>query len=243
MSARPYAGRVLELLRQPRTARVWHAATALMVLLSVGTQLVLVVLNVNIGFGPSNAPLGQRLFEFFSYFTVESNILVGITTVMLIANPARDGAWFRVLRIAGMFGITVTLVIYHFVLSPLAAFTGIAAASNIGLHYVVPAFAIIGWVLFGPRSRVTWRALLLALIWPAAFMVLTVAQGAITGFYPYPFVNIDVLGFPTVAINGVGVILLLFAIGAAYLLTDRLLSRRGAVDTASEAQRTHTPAA
>ncbi|WP_341976405.1 Pr6Pr family membrane protein [Microbacterium sp. LWO13-1.2] len=206
-------------------ARIWHALTALTVLLAVGTQLALVIGDVNIGFGPSNAPLGQRLFEFFSYFTVQSNIFVGIAAGLLAARPDRDGAYFRVLRIAAMFGITVTLLMYHFVLSPLANFTGVASASNIGLHYVVPIFAIVGWILFGPHPRVSWKALFLALIWPGAFIIVTVVQGAVTGFYPYPFVNIDVLGFPTVLINGVGIVALLLAVGSAYKLIDWLISR------------------
>lgn len=209
-----------------RAARIWHAATAVLVFLSVGTQLLLVVGNVNIGFGPSNAPLGQRLFEFFSYFTVESNIFVGIAAVTLAVRPDRDGAFFRVLRIGSMFGITVTLILYHFILAPLAAFSGIAAVSNIGLHYVVPGFAIIGWVLFGPHPRITWKALLLAGIWPLAFIVLTVVQGAITGFYPYPFVNITKIGLAQVAVNGLGVIVLLLAVGALYKLLDWLISRK-----------------
>lgn len=207
-------------------ARIWHATTALLVILSVGTQLLLVIGNVNIGFGPSNAPLGQRIFEFFSYFTIESNILVGIAVGMLIIHPDRDGSFWRVLRVGSMFGITVTLAIYHFLLAPLATFTGIAAVSNIGLHYVVPVFAILGWIFFGPHPRVSWKALLLAAIWPATYIVLTVVQGAVTGFYPYPFVNITKLGFTTVAMNGVGVVLLLIAVGALYLFLDNLIARR-----------------
>lgn len=207
-------------------ARSWHGITALLVILSVGAQLLLVIGNVNIGFGPSNAPLGQRIFEFFSYFTIESNILVGIATGMLFFRPDRDGAFWRVLRVGSMFGITVTLAIYHFVLSPLANFTGIAAVSNFGLHYVVPIFAILGWIFFGPHPRITWKVLLLAAIWPAAYIILTIVQGAVTGFYPYPFVNITKLGFTTVAINGVGVVLLLLAVGALFLLVDNLIARR-----------------
>ncbi|MGG7463286.1 Pr6Pr family membrane protein [Plantibacter sp. YIM 135347] len=206
-------------------ARIWHTATAILVLLSVGAQLLLVIGNVNIGFGPSNAPLAQRLVEFFSYFTIESNLLVGVAAGMLAARPDRDGAVWRVLRIGSMFGITVTLIIYHVLLAPLAAFTGVAAVSNIGLHYVVPVVAILGWILFGPHPSVTWRALFFAAIWPASYIVLTVIQGAITGFYPYPFVNITELGFVTVALNGVGVVLLLLAVGTVYLLADRLITR------------------
>ncbi len=207
-------------------ARFWHAGTVLVVALSVGTQFLLVIGNVNIGFGPSNAPLGQRIIEFFSYFTVQSNVLVGIAAATLVIRPDRDGAFWRVLRIGSMFGITVTLAIYHVILAPLAAFTGVAALSNIGLHYVAPILAILGWLLFGPRPRVTWQALLLAALWPAAYIVLTVVQGAVTGFYPYPFVNISKLGFATVAVNGAGIVFLLLAVGSLYLFLDKVLARK-----------------
>lgn len=53
-----------------------------------------------------------------------------------------------------------------------------------------------------------------------------VVQGAVTGFYPYPFVNITDLGFGKVALNGAGIILLLLMVGAIYLLLDKLIARR-----------------
>lgn len=51
-------------------------------------------------------------------------------------------------------------------------------------------------------------------------------QGSVTGFYPYPFVNISKLGFTTVALNGVGIVSLLLAVGVLYLLLDKLMARR-----------------
>lgn len=199
--------------------------TALIAVLSIGAQLALVIGNINIGFGESSAPLGQRVFEFFSYFTIQSNLLVAIAAVLLAVKPDRNSAGFRVLRIAGLFGITVTFVVYQLLLSNLANFTGVAAASNIGLHYVVPALVILGWLLFGPRRLVTWRALFFAMLWPLAFVLLTVVQGMVTGFYPYPFVNVEVLGFARAAMNGLGIMFLLFAVGVCYRVADAWLGR------------------
>lgn len=206
-------------------ARSWHLLTALLAVLSIGTQLLLVIGNINIGFGESGAPLWQRVSEFFSYFTIQSNLLIAVAAIMLAVQPDRDGAVFRVLRIAGLFGITVTLVVYQLLLSHLANFAGAAAVSNIGLHYVVPACAILGWLCFGPRRLVTWTALFLAMLWPLAYVGLTIVQGMITGFYPYPFVNIETLGFLRAALNGCGILILLFAVGACYRVVDVWLSR------------------
>ena len=62
------------------------------------------------------------------------------------------------------------------------------------------------------RVAIRW-ALLLAAIWPIAYMIYTFAHGTMTGFYPYPFVNVDRLGLGTVLLNAVGVTLLLVAVG------------------------------
>jgi hypothetical protein len=206
-------------------ARVWHLITAAVVLFAVTMQLSLVIADVNIGFGDGPTPLNRRIIEFFSYFTIQANILVGIATGMLAVNPQRNSAPWRVLRVASMFGITVTLLIYHVLLSSLAVFEGMAAVSNIALHYVVPILAIIGWLVFGPRDRITGKTLIWAAIWPAAYMVYTYFHGALSGFYPYPFVNVERLGLGTVLVNAVGITVLLVAVGALYWLLDRLLIR------------------
>lgn len=204
-------------------ARVWHALTAGIVLCAIAIQLALVVTDVNIGFGDEPQPLDRRLIEFFSYFTIQSNLLVGVTTGMLAFNPQRSGRVWSVIRAASMCGITVTIAIYHVVLSSFAAFEGLAAVSNIALHYVVPIFAIVGWIAFGPRDRLSATTLLWAAIWPVAYMIYTFLHGAATGFYPYPFVNVDRLGIGSVLLNAVAVTLLLMAVGALYWGSDRLL--------------------
>ena len=211
--------------RRRTAAALWHAATAVVAVFAVAAQLYLVVADVNIGFDDQPEPLDRRLVEFFSYFTIQSNVLVGIATGMLALNPGRDGALWRVARVASMFGITVTIVIYHVVRSPLAAFDGLAAVSNVALHCVVPILAIIGWLAFGPRDRIGCKTLLLSAIWPVAYLLYTLIHGAITGFYPYPFVNVDRLGLGAVLLNSAGVTLLLVAVGGLYWMLDRLLLR------------------
>ena len=212
------------ILKNAAAARVWHFVTALVVTLAVIGQLYLLFANVAVGFEETAAPLHRRLVEFFSYFTIQSNILVAITTGMLAVNPERSGLLWRVLRLASLFGITVTLVIYHVVLARLANFEGLAAATNVGLHYVAPILAIVGWFLFGPRPRFTARTLLWAACWPAAYLVYTLVHGAFSGFYPYPFVNVDKRGLGHVLVTAVGLVAVLLAIGAVYVLLDKVLA-------------------
>lgn len=211
--------------RLTRVPRPWHALTALVSSLSLVIQLVLVLRGVNVLADESGqiAGAGVRVLRFFSYFTVQSNILVIITSVALAAAAQRDGKVWRVLRLDALVGITVTLIVYHFALRPILDLHGIAAVTDIGFHYVTPILAIIGWLVFGPRRRIDRKTIAWALLWPALYFGYSLVHGAISGWYPYPFVDVGVIGYLVALRNVVLVCVLLAAIGALYVYGDRKL--------------------
>ena len=67
-----------------------------------------------------------------------------------------------------------------------------------------------------PRPRIGWSTVALSLIWPAVWLAYTFVHGALSGWYPYPFLNVAKIGYPaalanTVAVlGGAGVLVLLF---------------------------------
>jgi hypothetical protein len=137
----------------------------------------------------------------------------------------------------GLLGITITGLVYVVVLRPLGHPTGIAAWVNAGLHYVAPPLAVLGWLLFGPRPRISVRVIALSLIWPVAWVVYTLVRGAITGWFPYPFLNVDELGM-SVVLRNLGFVLLLAAVLLALLtVADRMpvLTRPGRRDVSDDA--------
>lgn len=166
------------------------------------------------------------MIRYFSYFTIESNILVAFTATALALRPDRDGRRWRVLRLDALVGITVTGIIYVTVLRHVVQLAGLAKVCDIGLHYVSPLITVVAWLLVGPRPRVDVRTLLLALVWPGLYLGYTLIRGEIAHWYPYPFVDVDQHGYVRVLVNSVGVTLVVLAVGAVYLLGDRLLSRR-----------------
>ena len=166
-----------------RAARWWHLATAVLAGGSLLLQLVVVVTS-----GPQT--VGVRLVRFVSYFSIESNLLVFIGTVMLVRDRRRDGAVWRAIRLSGLVSITVTGLIYVLVLRPVVAVDGWAVVAGSGLHYAVPVLVVLGWALFGPRERIHRLDVLAALTWPMAWFAWTLAHGAVTRFYPYPFIDV-----------------------------------------------------
>lgn len=213
-------------------ARRWHLLTAGVALLAVVLQLVLVVSGSAVlaeGEAPS---LAARTGRFFCYFTIQANALVAATTVVLARDPAYDGPRWRVLRGAAIVGITITGLVHFVLLRPLLDLDGLDRLADTLLHLVVPVLAIAGWLIFGPRPRTGLRDLALAFLWPVAWLLVTFAVRAATGWVPYPFLDpAGDGGWAGVAVACVGVTLLFALTALAVYAVDRRLTPRPTVRT------------
>ncbi len=199
--------------RDSRVSRIFHGVLAAFVAAALVIQLVLVLRN-------GIVPRPTRVIRFFSFFTVESNILVVAGAATLAANASRDGRWWRVMRLDGLIGIAVTGIIYSSVLAGLQSLTGWEKATDVALHYVSPIAAVVGWLAFGPRPRIDGQTMQLALIWPVAWLGYTLVHGELTSWYPYPFVNVGEHGYGRVVLNCVVVTVVLGVLVLAASLVD-----------------------
>lgn len=212
-------------MRAARAAVVWHGCTVLVIATAIVIQLVLVARGVNVlvedDGGSAAGP--ERVLRFFSYFTVQSNIVSMVTASLLLRDPRRDGRGWRVARFAAILGMTVTFVVYIVVLRPLLDLEGAAWLTDLLFHYVAPVMTVAGWLLFGPSGRAELRVLGLVIVWPLAYFVYTQLLGTASGWYPYPFLDTDDLGPARVALNAIAVTLLVLVLGSALIAADRRL--------------------
>jgi hypothetical protein len=189
-----------------RSARLWHGLTAVVAIGALVLPLVLIFQGDRVLDDTSQDSLPVRLGRFVSYFTIQSNLLVAITATQLARDPLRDGTRWRVVRLAAMAGIFVTGVVHFLLLGPLLELEGADWLADKLLHMVVPLLAVVGWLLFGPRPRIERRELMWALVWPIAWLVWTLVVGAISGWYPYPFLDHrEELGLPGVVASIAGI--------------------------------------
>lgn len=181
-----------------RIGRIWYGVIAVVVAIALTIQLVLVFSggqDVNSFQDTAGESLPTRLVRLFSFFTIQSNLFVLFTSLALALNIFRDGKLWRVLRLDALLGIIITGLVYETILAQLIHPEGWALAATIGFHYISPWATLIGWLIFGPRPRMTWATTALSFIWPVAYLVGTFINGAITGWYPYPFVDVTMIGF------------------------------------------------
>lgn len=205
-----------------RWARSWFAATALCALAGV----VISAVNAANNSGGHFHPAAARAANAFAFFTIESNLLAGLGSLLLAIRPDRGSQAFAVLRLSGLTAIAVTGVVFHAVLAQTLDLAGWDALGNELVHTVVPVMTVVGWLAVGPRGLVTARTVWLSLIFPLCWLAFTLIRGAIAHWYPYPFIDVTQLGYFKAAVNCVWVALLLLGLSAGARLLDGWLSSR-----------------
>lgn len=202
-------------------ARPWFAATALCVAAGVALSAFTAVRT------PGHFATGvERGFNTFAFFTVQSNLIVGGTTALLAVRLDRPSTVFRTFRLIGLVAITVTGIVYHVALSSLLDLDGLAQLGNQLVHTVVPLLAVLGWLIFGPRGGTSRRVAWLSLLFPACWLVFTLIRGAIIHWYPYPFIDVTVIGYGKAILNSFWVSLLLLSLAAGATALDAQLGPR-----------------
>lgn len=218
-------------LRSPAVARGWFVLTVLVVAVALVIQ---VPLSAAVDDGYFGSPLYRGL-NVFAFFTIQSNLLVALSALLTTSDPDRDTVLRRVLRLTSLVAITVTGVVYHAVLAGLQDLRGWGYLADLLVHSVVPMLAVLGWVLFGPRGRTGWRVVLLSAVFPVLWLVFTLVRGPLVGgFWPYPFVDVDELGWAQVLLNCAAVAVLFLGLAALAHLADRALGRGAPHDRAGQ---------
>jgi hypothetical protein len=203
--------------------RVIFGINALVALTGLTVGFTLTVLGTYPSLNTNPTMLGNpeqgvlsRVFDYFTYFTIWSNILVAVIAIMLFLRPDRDSFPFRVLRLDSILMITVTGIIYNVVLAGSAKLQGLEVVSNLFDHVLTPLVSVLVWLFVGPRGWISWRTIGAALILPIIWLMFALARGAFIGAYPYGFLDVATYGYGTVAINVLGVVV--FAIVLCLIL-------------------------
>ncbi|WP_324278233.1 Pr6Pr family membrane protein [Blastococcus brunescens] len=84
---------------------------------------------------------------------------------------------------------------------------------------------VLGWLLFGPRPRITGAVVARALVWPVLWIAWILAQGAVTGWYPYDVMSVAVQGYKVALRNLAVVVVLALGLLLIDLLVDGWLPR------------------
>jgi hypothetical protein len=156
--------------------------------------------------------------NFFSYFTVISNVLFAVVLLALVARPAlRDEAGFGTVRGTAALGIIATGLVYAVLLAPAAADVDVTLRwVDLALHTVAPIFGLLDWLVDPPRRRPTLQDAASWLVLSVVWVIYTMVRGPIADWYPYPFLDPDEESVGSIVVTCIG-IAVVFAVIAAGL--------------------------
>ena len=167
----------------------------------------------------TSADTSFRQANFFSFFTIQSNILGVAALFLLVVVPrARRNRSFDGTRSAVVLYMALVGVVFALLLSGLQEELQTTVPwVDFVLHKLMPVVLVVDWLVDPPRHRLPAWTVLAWLAYPAAWLTYTLVRGEIADWYPYPFVDVSKLGYGGVLGRSVG-LTLGFALAGGVLL-------------------------
>ena len=179
-----------------------------------------------------------RLVNFFSFFTIESNVLATVVLVMAVGLTLmkKTPMWFSVLRAVATTFMVTTGIVYNLLLRNVELPQGSTLDwSNEILHLWGPLYLLLDWIFAPGRLRLEWKHIGTIIAFPIVWAVYTLIRGAVTydplldgGWYPYPFLNPETSanGYLSVSFYVILIAAVIGLVGAGVIRISRSGSRK-----------------
>jgi hypothetical protein len=188
---------------------------------AVITQLYLMISNRVVS-------IPETILRFFSFFTIDTNIIVALCfSFIFLRSDSGLGRFFTKAATITAVTIYITIVgiVYNVILRSTWQPEGLQKIVDELLHVVIPVLFILFWLLFIPIEQLKWKNAFSWLIYPIVYMTYAIIHGAITKFYPYPFVDVNKLGYNKALFNAGGVLLIIFFLSLVLIGTGKLMRK------------------
>lgn len=155
----------------------------------------------------------------FRFFTIWSNFAAGIVMGWIALDRPMPKRFLLAISTA----LSVVALVYHALLAADHHPVGLDVLTNLSFHTIIPAATILWWIIFTRHDSLSWSRLPSVMIAPVAYTVFALINGAITGFYPYFFLDKSMMGWGQLALNITGLALFFLAMGALLMGIRRLV--------------------
>jgi hypothetical protein len=179
------------------------------------------------------------------FFTIQSNLLViGCIGYAAWTTWRKTTGPDPFLKGAITVYITITCLVYNLILTnsagPQSTTPDVLVIPLLNwnpgsdlLHIVTPCMVVLDWLLFDAHGPLRWRNALLWISYPLAYLVFVLVRGLLVRgpflypylHYPYPFLDVDHLGYGGVLKNALIYGIAFWLLGLMYVVIDRSLAR------------------
>ncbi|MFA6058745.1 MAG: Pr6Pr family membrane protein [Taibaiella sp.] len=170
------------------------------------------------------ADILETVFRYFGYFTILTNILVALCFSALLF---KQNSFFHrsTTQTAIAAYIFLVALIYNTVLRGIVKPEGFDRVVDESLHVVMPLLFIIYWFIYTDKKPLQWKHIFPWLIYPLVYIIYTLLRGSFAHFYPYPFLNVDQLGYQSVLINCIWVSLAFLLFSLLFIAIGKGMSK------------------
>lgn len=198
------------------SGRVTAAAIAL---LALGSIVAMVEASMLTGGIDGVARTAWRAAGYFSNLTA---LIVAVDLGSVAAGwpiPAR--------RAAGLVVWTAMIAaVYHLILAPFWLAPGMTHVADVALHTALPALVLLWWAAYAPKRGLRLGMAFGWLVWPLVYAPYILVRGLTTGFWPYPFADLDALGPWRLSTNVAGLCAGFLGFGLAVTALANILQSR-----------------
>ncbi|HPW97377.1 MAG TPA: Pr6Pr family membrane protein [Flavobacterium sp.] len=201
--------------------KVASISIGILALITVAIQFYLMIEN-------RVASITETVIRFFSFFTILTNLFVGIYFTLLFINIKKSIIPF-INKPGNLSSITVYITIvglvYQFALRNVWEPKGLQKLVDELLHSIIPLLVILFWYFYENKSAIMYKSVLLWLIYPLVYLFYILGRGFFSGFYPYPFVNVAEIGLTKVMTNSIILLVLFTVISTLFIKIGHKLTK------------------
>ena len=171
----------------------------------------------------------KTITNFFSYFTILSNLLVATCLTILLLKPSSGlGSFFSKVSVQSAIAVYIFIVglVYNLVLRNIWSPQGWQLVADNLLHVAVPVLYVLYWVIFTSKNILQWKNILPWLIFPMIYLTYSMLRGPLADWYPYPFLHAGELGYGKVSINSLFVLMAFLLVGLGLIAFNRSGKKR-----------------
>lgn len=171
----------------------------------------------------------ESFYNFISYFTILSNVLIAISLTSILASPTSIvGKYFSSIKVKSAIALYIFIVglVYNFVLRGIWQPTGWQLIIDNFLHVAVPILYVIYWLICIPRRTLNWMDGIAWAYFPFSYLIYSLIRGHFIGWYPYPFLNVNEIGYQKVLLNSTFMLIAFVLIGLLLILINKILKKK-----------------
>lgn len=121
----------------------------------------LMIISVYTMFTSSDGILTGSKFKGLRYFTVQSNIFIGIASAIslyyLLSKKDKYPTWVVVLKLIATTCLTLTFLTVMGYLAPLMGIQNVFLGANLYMHLIIPLIAIFAFVFLEPKVELRFK--------------------------------------------------------------------------------------